>query len=61
MISSDGAVQIALTGVRYFGLTLARAAEPTGMPPSREKANSMREAEVTVASPHRNCEIRIAR
>ena len=40
-------VQIAATGVRYFGLTLASAEEP-GSPPSREKAKIIRDAEVTV-------------
>ena len=51
---STAPVQIAATGVRYFGLTLASAVEP-GRPPSRENAKIMREAEVTVASPQRSC------
>ena len=51
---STAPVQIAATGVRYVGLTLASAAEP-GRPPSREKAKIMREAEVTVARPHSSC------
>src|SRR5260370_37855630 len=54
------AVQIAATGVRNFGLTLFSALEP-GRPSSRENAKIMREAEVTVARPHRNCEAKIAR
>ena len=48
------------TGVRCLWETLARFFE-NGRPPSREKANIMRETEVTVASPHSNCEIRMAR
>ena len=47
---STAPVQIAATGVRYFGLTLASAVEP-GRPPSRENAKIMRDAEVTVARP----------
>ncbi len=41
----------ALTGVRNRGETVASAFEPTGMPSSREKAKSIRLAEVTVARP----------
>ena len=48
-------VQIAATGVRYVGLTLASAAEP-GSPPSRANAKIMREADVTVARPQRSCD-----
>lgn len=44
-------VQIAATGVRYFGLTFDSAFD-AGRPPSREKAKIMRETEVTVARPH---------
>ena len=51
----DRAVQIAATGVRYFGLTFASALE-AGRPPSREKAKIMREQTVTVARPQRNCD-----
>src|SRR3990167_4181675 len=58
---STVAVQIAFTGVRYFGDTVASALEATGIPSSRENANSMREAEVTVARPQRNCAIRMPR
>ncbi len=51
---STAAVQIAATGVRYFGLTFDSAPE-AGRPPSREKAKIMREAEVTVARPQSSC------
>ena len=53
-------VQIAATGVRYFGLTFDRAPS-RGRPPSRAKAKIMREAEVTVARPQRNCATKIAK
>src|SRR6201987_4845982 len=53
------AVQIAAFGVRWTGLTFFRKLEPT-RPSSRAKAKIMREAEVTVARPHRNCETKIA-
>src|SRR5205807_2247767 len=46
--------QIATGGVRNRGETRRTAAE-NGSPPSRAKANAIREAEVTVASPHRYC------
>ena len=57
---STALVQIAATGVRYFGLTLASAGEP-GSPPSREKAKIMRDAEVTVARPHSSCATKTTR
>lgn len=58
---SAEAAQIAATGVRNPGLTVASGRETPGMPPSREKAKSMREAEVTVARPQSHCETKIAR
>ena len=54
------AVQIAATGVRCFGLTVDSAFERRATPPSREKAKSMREADVTVARPHSHCATKIA-
>ena len=47
-------VQIATRGVRNAALTRRSAFEP-GRPPSRANANAIRDAEVTVASPHRYC------
>lgn len=52
--------EIECTGVRYFLETRARFFE-NGRPPSREKANIIRDTEVTVASPHSHCEMKIAR
>ena len=46
--------QIATAGDRRRGQTHRTAAE-NGRPPSRAKANAIREAEVTVASPQRYC------
>ncbi len=46
---------MAATGVRNCGLTLASAFD-AGRPLSREKAKIMRDSEVTVARPQRNCE-----
>ena len=46
---------MAKTGVRNVGETEASRPLATGEPPSREKAKSIREVEVTVASPQRNC------
>ena len=54
-------VQIAFTGVRYLGDTEARALEKPGTPSSREKANSIRLAEVTVARPHSSCAMKMPR
>ena len=52
---------MAFTGVRYLGDTVASALDPTGMPSSREKANSIRLAEVTVARPQISWAIRMPR
>jgi len=46
--------------VRCFGLTVANIFDAPRMPPSREKANNMRLAEVTGARPHSRCDARIA-
>ena len=59
--SSTAAVQIAATGVRNLGLTFETHLEMSGRPPSREKAKIIRDAEVTVAKPHRNWAIRMNR
>src|SRR5688500_11817426 len=46
--------QTATGGVRNRGDT-CRTARENGSPPSRAKANAIRDADVTVASPHRYC------
>src|SRR5262245_4148468 len=46
--------QMATGGVRYFGET-CRTHRDAGRPPSRANANAIRDAEVTVANPHRYC------
>ena len=51
-MASTAVVQIALVGVFHFGDTLRSVAE-AGSPPSREKANIMREVDVTQARPQR--------
>jgi hypothetical protein len=48
--------QIDQGGVRQVGDTQRRCCE-SGRPPSRAKAKAIRDADVTVASPHKYCAI----
>ncbi len=52
-------VQMAATGVRYFGLTLASVLRPEALVAREGKI--MRERDVTVARPQRNCEMKTTR